>query len=199
MRYLLTEVGSNIPIAENLKDCLVLIRSDYFRYNNKTSNIIKILLFCLKDTGFAYLFWYRLCTLNGFIGFTARLLRRHLSRKYSIQIPKEVKAGYGLYLGHGFSIVISPSTIIGNNCNLSQFCNIGTNKGKAATIGDNVYIGPMTCIVEDVKIESNSTIGAGAVVTRNISQNATAVGIPAKEIHFNNPAQFIKNKYTKNK
>lgn len=49
-----------------------------------------------------------------------------LSRKYGIQIQPQPQIGYSLYLGHGIGIVIHPTTIIGNNCNLSQFSTIGS-------------------------------------------------------------------------
>ena len=48
---------------------------------------------------------------------------------------------------------------------------------KAATIGDNVYIGPGVCCVDSVVIGNNATIGAGSVVTKNIPDDATAVEI----------------------
>ncbi len=91
--------------------------------------------------------------------------------------------------------MINPTTVIGNNCNLSQFDTIGSNYGKAARIGDNVYIGPNVCIVEDVEIGNNVTIGAGSVVTKSIPENATAVGNYAKVINYNNPGKFIKKRY----
>jgi len=62
--------------------------------------------------------------------------------KRYIQLPRNTKIDYGLYIGHGGPIVINKTTIIGNNCNLSQFTTIGANDGKAAVIGDNTYIGP---------------------------------------------------------
>ena len=80
--------------------------------------------------------------------------------------------------------------MIGNNCNVSQFLSIGTNKRTPATIGDNVYIGPNVCIVEDVKIGNNVTIGAGAVVTKDIPDNATTAGVPAKVINYTNPGIY---------
>lgn len=69
-----------------------------------------------------------------------------------IDIPPRVVIGNGLYLGHAQSIVINPACVIGDNCNISQFVSIGSNHVKTATIGNNVYIGPNVCIVEDVTI-----------------------------------------------
>ena len=65
----------------------------------------------------------------------------------------------------------------------------------AAVIGDNVYIGPNVCVVEDVIIGDNVTIGAGSVVTKDIPSNATAVGNYAKVINYNNPGRFINNQW----
>lgn len=90
--------------------------------------------------------------------------------------------GGGLYLGHGNGVVINPTSIIGKNVTLSQFLSIGSNKGEAAVIGDNVYIAPHVSIIENVKIGENSTIGAGAVVNKDIPSNSIAVGVPAKVI-----------------
>lgn len=118
-------------------------------------------------------------------------LRNH----QEIQILRKTKNWYGLYIGHGGPVIINPTAVIGNNCNLSQFVTIGSNEGKAAVIGDNVYIGPNTCIVEDVSIGDNTTIGAGSVVTKDIPSNATAAGNYAKVLNFNKPGRYIKNRY----
>jgi serine O-acetyltransferase len=80
------------------------------------------------------------------------------------------------------SLVVHPYTVIGENCNLSQFTTIGSNKNTPATIGNNVYIGPGCSIVEDVTIGDNAIIGAGSVVTRSIPANVTAAGNYAKVI-----------------
>lgn len=61
--------------------------------------------------------------------------------------------------------------------------------------GDNTYIGPNVCIVENVKIGNNVTIGAGSIVTKDIPDNATAVGNYAKVINYNNPGRFIGNRW----
>lgn len=70
-----------------------------------------------------------------------------------------------------------------------------SNEGRAAVIGDNVYIGPNTCIVEDVNIGNNATIGAGSVVTKDIPSNATAAGNYAKVLNFNNPGRYVENRW----
>ncbi len=64
-----------------------------------------------------------------------------------------------------------------------------------ATIGDNVYIGPQVCIVENVKIHDNATIGAGAIVTKDVPANATVAGVPAKVLNYNNPGRYVNRRY----
>lgn len=91
--------------------------------------------------------------------------------------------------------MIHPNTVIGNNCNISQFLSIGSNHGTPAVIGDNVYIGPHVSIVENVKIGDNATIVAGAVVTKDIPANMTVAGVPAKVISDKNVAIYIVNKW----
>lgn len=113
-------------------------------------------------------------------------------------MPLDVVVGHGLYMGHCMCMVIAGGTKIGNNCNLSQFLNIGSNEGKCAIIDNNVYIGPHVCLVEDVHIGDNATIGAGAVVTKDIPQNATVIGVPAKVLSYDNPARYIKNRWNSN-
>ena len=93
-------------------------------------------------------------------------------------------------------MVVNGDTVIGNNVNLSQFLNIGTNHRTPALIGDNVYIGPQVSIVENVQIGCNASIGAGAVVVKNVPENATAVGIPAKVVNYNNPGRYVNRRYS---
>jgi maltose O-acetyltransferase len=50
------------------------------------------------------------------------------------------------------------------------------------TIGDNVWISTGALILPGVTIGSNSVIGAGSVVTKDIPANSLAVGNPCKVI-----------------
>lgn len=145
------------------------------------------------NRAFRYLVAFRKAQGRGLLGRILWKLRPH-----GIDIDLRTKIGYGLYIGHSGPVVINGTATIGNNCNLSQFTTIGSNHGHAATIGDNVYIGPNVCIVEDVDIGSNVTIGAGSVVTKDIPENATAAGNYAKVLNYRNPGRYIKNSWIAN-
>lgn len=62
--------------------------------------------------------------------------------------------------------------------------NSGYEYGIPVTIGDNVWIGGSVTIVPDVHIGNNVVIGAGSVVTKDIPDNAVAVGNPCRVIRF---------------
>jgi len=182
-----------IPIPESYKDCITLIKSDRYRITGKEESSISLIRRNLRHINSSTLFWLRLNQYRGWLEPICRKMYAYVSRKSQIQIPASTKIGYGLYIGHSMCMVVDGGTVIGNNVNLSQFLNIGTNHNTPAIIGDNVYIGPQVCIIEDVIIGNNSTIGAGAVVTKDVPENATVAGVPAKVLNFNNPGRYVDN------
>lgn len=170
------------------------IKSDLMRYYGRCDRGTFVKAYC-KNRSFRFQVAFRLCHEKGLkkrVGLVLWKLNR--TRRY-IQIPKQTKVGYGLYIGHGGPVVISSTAVIGNNCNLSQFTTIGTNHGAGAVIGDNTYIGPNVCIVENVHIGSNVTIGAGSVVTKDIPDNATVAGNYAKVLNYNDPGRYIQRRW----
>ncbi|WP_455625542.1 serine O-acetyltransferase [Parabacteroides sp.] len=180
----------------NYKKSLELIKSDCCRYyGQQDMSILKMMYYAIRNHCFGYSFWFRLASERGLLRWLSKVMLKRLSSKYGLQIPVGTKIGHGLYIGHGIGIVINSTAIIGNNCNLSQFTTIGSNHGKAATIGDNVYIGPSVCIVEDVHIGNNVSIGAGAVVVHDVPDNATVAGVPAKIISYKSPGRYINKRY----
>lgn len=92
---------------------------------------------------------------------------------------------------HGLNgIVISRKCSIGMNATILHQVTIGTKITTAKstsfedvlapTIGDNVYIGAGAKIIGNITIGNNVLIGANAVVTKDVPDNHTAVGNPAK-------------------
>lgn len=171
------------------------IKSDLMRYYGKC-DVFTFLRACFRNRTFRFQYIFRLCHTTGLTKLIGLFLWKLNRTKRIIQLPRRTQVGYGLYIAHGGPIVINPTAVIGNNCNLSQFTTIGSNEDKAAIIGDNTYIGPNVCIVENVKIGSNVTIGAGSVVTKDIPDNATAVGNYAKVINYNMPGRYINNRWS---
>lgn len=169
-----------------------LIKSDVYRYYGKCGNF-DLLKYYLRDSLIRFHVAFRMRQGSGLVKFIGIILWKLNRRTKSIVLSPHTSVGYGLYIGHGGPIVVNPTTIIGNNVNLSQYTTIGSNHNKAAIIGDFTYIGPNVCIVEDVNIGRNVTIGAGSVVTKDIPDNATACGNYAKVINYNNPGRYTMN------
>ncbi|MEM8496418.1 MAG: serine acetyltransferase [Pseudomonadota bacterium] len=183
---------------QSLEEIAEYIRSDCYRSTGKydVHSILKALLF---NRSVKYCFWFRLCRARFFLlRFIAKRMHNFLSDKYSIQIQWDTKIGYGLFLGHHMCVVVNHSAELGDNVNLSQFTTIGANEGRAALVGSNVYIGPGVSIVGNLKIGEGATIGAGAVVTRNVAACHTAVGSPAKGSTSKEPRKYIQNPWPPN-
>lgn len=118
--------------------------------------------------------------------FSARAVSQ-LSRHFTgIEIHPGATIGKGLFIDHGMGVVIGETAEIGDNCTIYQGVTLGgTGKdvGKRhPTLGDNVMVGAGAKVLGPVKIGSNSKIAANAVVLREVPENSTAVGIPAKVV-----------------
>ena len=84
-------------------------------------------------------------------------------------IGKNSKVNHLSYIG---------DSTIGKNSNIGAgtiTCNYdGVNKNKT-NISDNVFIGSNTSLVAPVKINKNSVVGAGSVITKNVNSNSLAL------------------------
>lgn len=120
---------------------------------------------------------------------------KHLERKYGIQISRHAQIGKGFYIGHYGTIVVSSKAVIGNNVNISHGVTIGVaNRGNHAgvpIIGDYVYIGPGAKIIGNIHIGNHAAIGANAVVTKDVPENACVGGVPAKIINMEGSAGYV--------
>ncbi len=67
---------------------------------------------------------------------------------------------------------------IGKNCQI--ICLVGI--GGSVEIGDNSFVGISACIRNQIKIGKNAVIGMGAVVVKDVPDNTTVAGNPARSI-----------------
>ena len=112
-----------------------------------------------------------------------------------IDIPHKADIGKGLFINHFGGIIINPEVKMGEYCNLSPDITIGfggrDDKQGCPTLGDRVFIGSGARIFGPVTIGNDVAIGANAVVTKDLPDNAVAVGVPAKIISYKGSQTFI--------
>lgn len=198
MRYEYYEVNGDkisIPRPESYKDCFTLIKSDRYRLSGKVDSVFKILFDNLNPYKRKSLFWYRLSLHKGILYPFCRIMLKHSCMINHTNLHPSIRIGYGFYMGLGTSIYINPRTVIGNNVNVSHFLNMGTNHETAAIVGDCVYMGPGVRVVENPQIGNYATIGAGAVVVKNIPANSTVVGVPAKVVNNTSNGRYNINRW----
>ena len=176
--------GVRIPRPHSYADSLKLIGADFYRVLGRmVSNPLRLWLLHFKMPAMGFLFYYRLCKhRRGWAYPYFRLRMEKYVRKYALQIPLDAEVGQGLYLGHGVSVIVNGSAVIGNDVNLSHFVTIGSMKGAAAVIEDGAYIGPSVSLVEHVRVGRRAMVGAGAVVNRDVPAGAVAAGVPARVV-----------------
>ncbi|MDB3968388.1 serine O-acetyltransferase [Candidatus Pelagibacter ubique] len=110
-----------------------------------------------------------------------------------IEIHPGAKIGKNLFIDHGMGVVIGETSEIGNNVTIYHMATLGgiapsinSNNQRQVkrhpTLGDCVVVGSGAQILGPVKIGTHAKIGANAVVTKDVPENAVMVGIPAKNV-----------------
>ena len=118
-----------------------------------------------------------------------------------IEIHPNAKIGKNLFIDHGMGVVIGETSEIGDNVTIYHAVTLGgispsvdserqRHEKRHPTIGDGVVIGSGAQILGPVKVGNNSRVAANAVVVNDVKENATVIGIPAKEIKIGNKGTF---------
>ncbi len=130
------------------------------------------------------------------VRFMCQISRKFIEILTGISLSPEGFVGEGLYIGHFGPVIVSPSTRIGSNCNLSQGVTLGFggrgDRGGHPTIGNRVYIAANAVVVGKITVGDDAVIGAGAVVTKSVLPRAVIVGNPAQVASYKGSFDFIR-------
>lgn len=125
---------------------------------------------------------------RGELFFVARLVN-HIARILTgIDIHPGARIGRDFFIDHGF-VVIGETAEIGDGVTLYQCVTLGGTDpangiaGKRhPTLADGVIVGSGAQVLGPVTVGERARIGANAVVTRDVPEGATMVGIPARAV-----------------
>jgi len=105
----------------------------------------------------------------------------------------ELRIGDHTYLGHGVHVHALDPVTIGSGCVIADGVFVGSSdhdlgdrhqvhgSGPIA-IGDRVFLGQRSVVLGGVTIGDGATVGAHAVVTRDVAPGQTVVGVPARPV-----------------
>ena len=131
----------------------------------------------------------------------ARIITQTIRFFTGIEIHPGAKIGKNLFIDHGMGVVIGETSEIGDNVTIYHNVTLGgsspsidserqRHEKRHPTIGNDVVIGSGAQIIGPIKVGNNSRIAANAVVVKDVPENATMVGIPARAVKLENKGKF---------
>ncbi len=137
----------------------------------------------------AHWLWTHRCYFLGrFVAHAGRVLT-------AIDIHPGATIGKRLFIDHGIGVVVGETAEIGDDCTIYQGVTLGGTRPTAdqaghkrhPTIGNNVIISSNAQVLGPFKVGDGATIGAAAVVLREVPPGAVMVGNPARQITRRQP------------
>jgi len=149
----------------------------------------------LTYPGVKAIFFHRIANFFSIAKFhlVARIISQFSRFLTGIEIHPNAKIGKNLFIDHGMGVVIGETSDIGDNVTIYHMATLGgiapsinsdnqRNIKRHPTLKENVVVGSGAQILGPVVVGKNSKIGANAVVTKDVPENAVMVGIPAKNV-----------------
>jgi len=129
----------------------------------------------------------------------ARMISQFSRFLTGIEIHPKAKIGKNLFIDHGMGVVIGETSEIGDNVTIYHGVTLGgispsidsdkqRNVKRHPTLKNNVVVGSGAQILGPISIGENAKVGANAVVTKDVPDNAVMVGMPAKNVGTVSPS-----------
>ena len=114
----------------------------------------------------------------------ARLMSQAVRTLTGVEIHPGAQIGRRFFIDHANGVVIGETSEIGDDVMLYHQVTLGGTSMEQTkrhpTIGNHVLVGAGAKILGPVVVGDNSSVGANAVVVKNVAADSSAVGIPAK-------------------
>ena len=131
----------------------------------------------------------------------ARIISQTVRFFTGIEIHPGAKIGKNLFIDHGMGVVIGETSEIGDNVTIYHAVTLGgsspsidserqRHEKRHPTIGNDVVVGSGAQIIGPIKVGNNARIASNAVVVKDVPENTTMVGIPAKAVKLENKGNF---------
>ena len=115
-----------------------------------------------------------------------RLYNKNI-HNYQVKIRPDIEVGENFHLVHAASIRIGYGVTFGDNCKLYPFCSVMSSikpddwdgdigTCKKASFGNDCILGYGCVIIGNLTIGDDVTIGAHAIVTKDVPSHSTVVG-----------------------
>ena len=178
--------------------------NDYLESIKKRDPAAKsILSIILTYPGVKAVFFHQISNFFYKAGFDliARIISQTVRFFTGIEIHPGANIGKNLFIDHGMGVVIGETSEIGDNVTIYHAVTLGGSspsidserrryEKRHPTIGNDVVIGSGAQIIGPIKVGNNARIAANAVVVKDVPENATMVGIPAKAVKLENKGSF---------
>ena len=149
----------------------------------------------LTYPGVKAVFFHKVANFFHLAGFhlLARVISQ-ISRFFTgIEIHPGAKVGKNLFIDHGMGVVIGETSEIKDNVTIYHMVTLGgiapsinsneqRNIKRHPTIKEDVVIGSGAQVLGPVVVGKGARIGANAVITKDVPENAVMVGIPARSV-----------------
>jgi acetyltransferase-like isoleucine patch superfamily enzyme len=123
-----------------------------------------------------------------------------LDRGMTVEVEGALLVGDDVIFGHRCTLAAKDRIEIGDDCLIAEMVSIRDHDHETAdvhtpvrlqgarmapvVIGRNVWLASKVTVLKGVTIGDNAIVGAGAVVTKDLPENAIAVGVPAKIVGY---------------